>query len=127
MIYTGYYACLNEYIDAGLVPISIAGKAPKFYCGYEYKALAPKYDFFIRWKQGEIDNFKYVELYNKEVLSKLDAIDVCIDLYNMSNGNAVVLLCYEKPGDFCHRHIVADWLEEHGEHVEEFVVDKNIK
>ena len=52
MIYTGYYACLNKYIDAGLVPISIAGKAPKFYCGYEYKALAPKYDFFIRWKQG---------------------------------------------------------------------------
>ena len=127
MIYTGYYACLNEYIDAGLVPISIAGKAPKFYCGYEYKVLAPKYDFFIRWKQGEIDNFKYAELYNKEVLSKLDAIDVCIDLYNMSNGNAVVLLCYEKPGDFCHRHIVADWLEKHGEHVEEFVVDKNIK
>ena len=127
MIYTGYYARLNEYIDAGLVPISIAGKAPKFYCGYEYKTLAPKYDFFIRWKKGEIDNFKYVELYNKEVLSKLDAIDVCIDLYNMSNGNAVVLLCYEKPGDFCHRHIVADWLEKHGEHVEEFVVDKNAK
>ena len=47
MIYTGYYACLNKYIDAGLVPISIAGKAPKFYCGYEYKALAPKYDFLF--------------------------------------------------------------------------------
>ena len=79
------------------------------------------------FKDGEIDNFKYVELYNKEVLSKLDAIDVCIDLYNISNGNAVVLLCYEKPGDFCHRHIVADWLEKHGEHVDEFVVDKNVK
>lgn len=127
MIYTGYYACLNKYIDAGLVPISIAGKAPEFYHGDEYKVLAPKYDFFIRWKRGEIDNFKYVELYNKEVLSKLDAIDVCIDLYNISNGNDIVLLCYEKPGDFCHRHQVADWLEEHGERVDEFVVDKNIK
>ena len=20
-------------------------------------------------------------------------------------------MCYEKPGDFCHRHLVADWLE----------------
>ena len=121
MIYTGYYACLNKYIDAGLVPISIAGKAPEFYHGDEYKVLAPKYDFFIRWKRGEIDNFKYVELYNKEVLSKLDAIDVCIDLYNISNGNDIVLLCYEKPGDFCHRHIVADWIEEAlGVPVEEF-------
>ena len=127
MIYTGYYARLNEYIDAGLVPISIAGKAPKFYCGYEYKALAPKYDFFIRWKQGEIDNFKYVELYNKEVLSKLDAIDVRIDLYNTSNGHAVALLRSEKTGHFRHRHIVADRSEKHGEHVEELVGEKNAK
>jgi len=22
----------------------------------------------------------------------------------------IILLCYEKPADFCHRHIVADWL-----------------
>lgn len=22
----------------------------------------------------------------------------------------IVLLCYEKPEDFCHRHLVADWL-----------------
>ena len=24
----------------------------------------------------------------------------------------IILLCYEKSGDFCHRHILADWLEE---------------
>ena len=23
-------------------------------------------------------------------------------------------LCYEKPGDFCHRHLVADWLTKSG-------------
>ena len=63
MIYTGYYACLNKYIDAGLVPISIAGKAPKFYCGYEYKALAPKYDFLFvgnRVKQIILNMWSYI-------------------------------------------------------------------
>ena len=24
----------------------------------------------------------------------------------------IALVCYEKPGDFCHRHIVADWLDQ---------------
>ena len=29
-------------------------------------------------------------------------------------GEALVLLCWEKPGQRCHRRIAADWLEEHG-------------
>lgn len=27
-------------------------------------------------------------------------------------GDNVVLCCYEKPGDFCHRHILIKWLGE---------------
>lgn len=127
MIYTGYYARLKKYIEAGLVPISIAGKAPDFYNGIEYKKLAPKYDFFIRWKRGEIDNFGYVELFNKEVLSTLDQNQVEKELYELSGGKDLILLCYEKQGDFCHRHQVADWLEEKSIRVDEFVVDKNVK
>jgi hypothetical protein len=26
-------------------------------------------------------------------------------------GDDAVLLCYEKPGQFCHRHLVAQWLK----------------
>ncbi len=25
----------------------------------------------------------------------------------------VILLCYEKPAAFCHRHLVADWINKH--------------
>jgi uncharacterized protein (DUF488 family) len=32
----------------------------------------------------------------------------------------IALVCYEKPTDFCHRHLVADWLKEHGYECEEF-------
>ena len=38
-------------------------------------------------------------------LEKLDPYIVCLAL----NGNAV-LLCWEKPFEFCHRHLVAEWL-----------------
>lgn len=27
-------------------------------------------------------------------------------------GPDVVLLCYEKPGQFCHRRLVAEWFEQ---------------
>lgn len=32
-------------------------------------------------------------------------------------------MCYEAPGKFCHRHLVADWLNSAGYDVSEFGVD----
>lgn len=101
MIYTGYYAKLKKYEEAGLTPISIAGRAPEFYKGIQFKTFSPSWDIFSKWKSGEIDNFQYTERFNKEeILKFLDSFETDI-----------ILLCYEKSGDFCHRHIVADWIE----------------
>lgn len=36
----------------------------------------------------------------------------------------IALLCYEKPDDFCHRHLVADWLRKNGYECEELWRDK---
>ena len=44
---------------------------------------------------------EYARRYNEEVLSKLDAL-----------GKDAILLCGEMPGTFCHRRLVARWLEE---------------
>ena len=51
-MFTGYFAKLKEYKQAGLIPISISGKAPEWYDGLEYKKLAPKWAFFQEWKYG---------------------------------------------------------------------------
>jgi uncharacterized protein (DUF488 family) len=32
----------------------------------------------------------------------------------------IVLLCYEKPDSFCHRHLVAKWFNENGFPIEEW-------
>ena len=44
----------------------------------------------------------------------------------LSGGKDVALCCYEKPGDFCHRHILAKWITENtGIEITEFgVVEK---
>ena len=59
----------------------------------------------------------------KEVLDTLEYNSVLNQLARRSNGklDSVILLCYEKPGDFCHRHLVADWLTKNGTECKEYV------
>ena len=54
MIYTTYFAKLKS-LPKDIIPISICGKAPAGYKGLEYKKLAPKYDFFKKWKKYSYD------------------------------------------------------------------------
>ena len=81
----------------------------------EYKKLAPKFSFWKIWKDNISKkgiNDYYIAEYQKQVLSLLNPKIVLYELEKMtSKSEMVVLLCYEKPKDFCHRHIVADWIE----------------
>lgn len=119
-IYTSYFANLKNLPD-NVCPISICRKAPDWYTGIQYKALAPKYSFFKVFKETHDENY-YIEHFENEVLGTLlHPQDVLSTLIEKANGKIPCLLCYEKPGDFCHRHIVSEWLHNNlGVHVEEF-------
>lgn len=112
MIYTTYFAKLKS-LPKDIIPISICGKAPDWYKGIQYKKLAPKYDFFIRWKETH-DNDYYIKCFKEQVLDKLNAWDVVSELVGPHSGIDIALVCYEKPADFCHRHLVAEWLRDNG-------------
>ena len=118
MIYTSYFAKIKK-LPANIVPISICGKAPDGYTGLQYKKLAPKWSFFSVWKQNH-DNDYYIQHFKEEVLNTLDVKDVMNTLMNMAGGNDIALICYEKPNDFCHRHLVAEWLRQGGFECEEY-------
>ena len=113
MIFTGYYAKLNQYKNLGLEPIAISGKRPDFYDGLYYPEFAPRYWMYQRWKDKDITNEGYAEEY-KKYLDTLDKEEIRKDFkpYVNSPKNHVILLCYEKPSDFCHRHVLAEWLFE---------------
>ncbi len=68
---------------------------------------------------------EYLRLYNN-ILESQDAKKVVEQIKTLSDGQDVALCCYEKPGDFCHRHILAKWLtEKTGIEIKEFgVVEK---
>lgn len=115
-IYTSYFSKLSKITN----PVSICGKAPDWYTGPQFKKLAPKYGFFKDYKDGKIDSTEYTKQFYEQVLSSLTREDVLFALNHFyPNAKEVTLLCYEKPSDFCHRHIVADWLNEGGIDVKE--------
>ena len=117
MIYTSYFGNLKK-LPENIIPISICAKAPDWWKGLQYKKLAPKYQFFMEWKKNKDNNY-YIEHFNEEVLKGLEASEVVMELKHLCGKSMytnidIVLLCYEKPEDFCHRHLVAEWLNQNG-------------
>ena len=115
-MFTSYFAKTKTLLESGHANlVAISGYCPDFFLKQMQSdnrlsrcvELAPKKDWFFKWKNGEIDNEKYIELYKKTVLEKIDFERLLEKI-----GDDAVLLCYEKPGDFCHRHILADYLKE---------------
>ena len=120
MIYTSYFAQIRNFPE-NVIPIAICGGLPQWYSGLWYKKVAPKYKFFMEWKENH-DNEFYIEHFNKEVLEPLDRVIVLNEIQLLipeeiraqmdapvwrSDSVHVALICYEKPEDFCHRHLVA--------------------
>lgn len=101
-VYTSYFANLKNLAESGVVPISISLRSPKWYKGLEYGGLAPL-GAWLSLREKE-----YTELFNDR-LNKFNPIAEFDMLKRIAGGKSFALLCYEKPGDFCHRNLVADW------------------
>lgn len=101
-IYTSYFAKAGQ-LPRHIFPIAICLKPPHWFRCYNYAPLAPTKTIFQR------PEHEYVPLF-LEHLSTLSAAAVWKDLYTLSNGKDVALLCYENLEKFCHRHLVAKWL-----------------
>ena len=105
-IYTSYFARQAKLKEAGIVPIGIAIWPPRFYQGLSYQVLAPR-----RYMMADnVTREQYIEMYFRDVVGKLSPEKVISDIERLSGGKDAALLCYEKPGDFCHRRLFAEWM-----------------
>lgn len=94
--------------------ISISGDKGKSanFNGKTLLKLSPEKNFWRTWRNNigkireEENTLYYIENYYKLVLKKIDPAVFVEQLPNKS-----ILLCYEESKDFCHRHLVAFWLE----------------
>jgi hypothetical protein len=56
-----------------------------------------------------MDEATFIPLYRTQVLDKLDPHKIIKDL----GGDNFIMLCWEDPGVFCHRRVVAAWMQKH--------------
>lgn len=116
-IYTSYYGNLKKLHNAQIIPIGVSLYRPKWFKGMSLGMLAPRREML----SDDMSTEEYIVKYNK-ILEALNFNEIVRMIKGNGNGSDVALLCYEKPGDFCHRHLLADWLNKKGDlQVEEFM------
>ena len=112
MIYTSYYANYRKF--KGMFRVSISRTAPINSYDLQLIKLAPSAELLQKYKGNSITNEEYTSVYHNQLL-KLEnngyiakfvkALSTLQELHG-----DVVLLCYEKKSDFCHRHLLAEYL-----------------
>jgi len=112
---TSYFA---KYKDSD--GVSISKKTPEW---FEFKIesrLNPTWDMISGFRTGDMNRETFERKYREEILAQLNPHEI-YETYKDS-----VLLCWEKIGEFCHRRIVASWIEEEtGHEVEEYGIWKD--
>ena len=112
-IYTSYFAKTKELEELGIFPVSIAYKTPSFFKNPSFGgSCGPTASILYEYKKNP-DKERYIRRYKDECLVIWKDPQILIDgLKYVSKGKDVALMCYEKHGDFCHRHLLADFLNE---------------
>lgn len=117
-IYTTYFAKARR-LPSHVKPISICAYPPSWFAGPNFEKLAPNKNILMEYKQaGDTDEFS--KRYKEDTLARLNPEDVVEELRAMTSTKDVALVCFEKSEDFCHRHLIAQWLREHGIEAEEW-------
>lgn len=115
MIYTSYFAKMRKMTPEQQAQcVSIARFKPRGVKMPEYQRVAPEKEILFQYKQDG-DKEAYTAKY-REQLKRLNPSVVATTL------DGKILCCYEKSSDFCHRHILAEWLRQHDIECEELIL-----
>ena len=105
-IFTSSYALNGNSPDA----IGISYGIPKNYEGKTLSKLAPSGEM-LRKLHDKIINYTQID-YKEAYLNLLEERGVDAQELVDELPDGAVLLCYEDSGEFCHRRILAEWIEE---------------
>jgi len=86
--------------------VSISRIMPTWYKGKYYEPLAPPIELVQSLMSGAINEIFFSKVYKERILNTMSPNDIIADL-----GMNAILLGNAKPGKFCHRLLVAEWLE----------------
>jgi len=73
--------------------------------------VAPTPKLLGLYKSGKVNDLEYTEIYLERLQRELDVFALVGHL-KLSSPNPPILLCWEKPDEFCHRHLLSRYLVE---------------
>ena len=115
MIYTSYYAKYAKSNTASnVIGVQISNSRPQWFEKelISMKDLAPNWDLVSLWKNCQITEEQFRDQYIQQLECTTTKSEVTARLLDLLNEyDVVVLLCYERYGDVCHRHYLAEWLD----------------
>jgi hypothetical protein len=86
------------------------------------KSVFPDWNTMIKpHKSGLISDAEYTKRYRKKLDGNKEEILKTMKAFDSSQfqGRATIMLCYCKKGNFCHRNILREWINENGIECEE--------
>lgn len=123
-IYTSYFGNAKRLVREDIVIINIARFKPRFVNCISLLEVAPT----VYMVKGDITREQYISLYESNVLRKLNIEEFINKIKVLSGEKDVALCCYEKPDDFCHRHLLSKWIKEKsGYDIQEFGITQKAK
>ena len=109
-IYTSYFANWRNF-PTDAVPIGITRFKPSYWDKINLENLAPSESLLRAYRNKQIDEYIFRVKYFGELKERGFTPEFVREaLSSVAGYRDIVLCCYEKPGDFCHRHLLAEWL-----------------
>lgn len=141
-LFTSYYANLKKIpMDYAAIGISIVcpdwlkgDKSPSNFYFWDDNLFAPSIDLLFEIKNGKIDQSIYTLRYYKELNERFHFKEdkgksLLLHIEDLKRRffdySAIVFLCYEKPTEFCHRHLLRDLLFYYGVSISEMESKEN--
>lgn len=107
--------------------IGISFIVPSWYEGKTLAKLAPTSEMISKITGGSPKRIT-IEAYTEAYIDLLNERGITPDSLMDELPDGAILLCYESPGDFCHRRVLAEWFEDHTNiKIEEWLNEKELK
>lgn len=119
-IYTSYFGNWRNFPPDALV-LGVTRYPFKELPFPNEQKLAPSEELLLEFKNGNLDEKSFTIRFKSELFDRgfKNGKDLALALAQSSGGQDIVLCCYEKKGQFCHRQILGDMMRRYGVEVEE--------
>lgn len=101
-----YTANFKSYIGCPGMPYCVSQSMPKWVEMMRLRTLAPTWDMIYAYKGGALQWEKFKIKYFEILKQRHNTLENIIKIARTGN---IILVCWEKPNQNCHRHLIVQY------------------